>query len=104
EGASLTLTFDPRRCTACQLCVPRCPEGPAVLRVERRTRARDLVAGRVALHRDEQERCRVCGGPVAPRAMLRRVATLLGDDAAALAVALERTCSTCRQVRPTGVG
>ncbi|MEK7860964.1 MAG: 4Fe-4S binding protein, partial [Chloroflexota bacterium] len=56
EGASLTLTFDPRRCTACQLCVPRCPEGPAVLRVEQRTRARDLVAGRVALHRDEQER------------------------------------------------
>jgi ferredoxin len=95
EGVALT--FDAGLCSACGLCAPRCPEaGRGVLRLERAVDRRRLEAGRTTVYRDPTPRCVACGAPIAPAAMMARVAALLGDDYAALAPTIGRYCQSCR--------
>lgn len=92
EGDSVSLGFDPSRCVGCEECVPICPE--RVVHVDKATDLDRLSRGERTLYRDSEARCQRCGSPVAPRAMLDRIAALLGD-APALAT-ISRYCLACR--------
>ena len=96
EGdGDVALTFDPALCTACGRCLPACPE-PDTLTLHHRTDLAILSRGRAALLRSPSGRCAACGGPIAPRPMLERVAALLrGEDPRMLRV-VTRYCSACR--------
>lgn len=96
----VVLTFDHGRCVACGACQPACPEGTATVAVARATSPRALRSGRTVLRRDQQARCERCGDPIAPAAMIRRVAALLGDAHADLAPAISRYCAVCRTLAP----
>ena len=86
------LTFDACRCLGCGECRAVCPE--QALSVARVTDVARLASGRVVAHRVRRASCRACGAPVAPAAMLERIATLLRDDPVVATVA--RYCTTCR--------
>lgn len=90
-----SLTFDPALCTACERCLPACPE-PDALTLHRKTDLTALCRGREVLARGRYVRCEACGGPIAPRAMLERVAALLGGEGAGTVDIVARYCSACR--------
>jgi coenzyme F420-reducing hydrogenase delta subunit/Pyruvate/2-oxoacid:ferredoxin oxidoreductase delta subunit len=97
RGAEITIHFEAARCTGCGLCVPRCPElERGVLRLQRAVDVRRLGEGPVAVHRDRTLRCQACGAPIAPAAMMTRLAAMLGPDYPFLADTIGRYCSTCR--------
>ncbi len=97
EAHGVAISFDTALCDACGLCVPRCPEGErGVLRLQRVVDLRQLAAGRQVLYRDSTPRCAACGAPVAPAAMLARLAEMLGDEYRALAGTISRYCVDCR--------
>jgi len=97
-GEETVLSFDPRLCIACGRCVPVCPEQDHDTLVLRR--ATDLAAlaeGRVVLKRAASARCRRCGRPIAPRAMLDRIAGLLGEEESPeLLDLVSGLCTDCR--------
>lgn len=98
EGdGDVALTFDPALCTACGRCLPVCPE-PDTLTLHHRTDLRALSRGRGALLRSPYGRCAACGGPIAPRPMLERVAALLGGEDAPAVGIVTRYCSACRSL------
>jgi hypothetical protein len=66
------------------------------VRVERVTDLQRLAQGRHGLYQDSEVRCKKCGAPVAPRAMLERIGALLGSDRAMSAIA--SYCLTCRGI------
>ena len=57
-----------------------------------------LRRGPTTLKSGPSGRCRRCGGPVAPLAMLERMESLLGDDdeSGALLETLTEVCTECR--------
>ena len=84
-------------CGGCGLCVARCPEVTrGALRLWRGIDLAALGSGRTTVRRDPTAGCKACGDPIAPAAMLRRVAALLGDDYAPLAATVSRYCPSCR--------
>ncbi len=91
------LTFDPALCTACGRCLPACPE-PDVLALQRRSDLQALSRGRTPLVQGRSGRCVTCGGPIAPEAMLNRVAALLGNGHAATLDVIARYCPACRSL------
>ncbi len=95
---AVTLSFDPTLCTGCGLCAGRCPEaGRQALSVQPITDVEALRRGRVTLYEDRTSRCELCGGAVAPAAMLQRLETLLdGDLNAATLAAITTRCTSCR--------
>jgi ferredoxin len=99
---AVALSFDPTLCTGCGLCAGRCPEaGRQALSVEPITNIEALRRGRVALYEDRTSRCELCGGAVAPAAMLQRLETLLdGDLNAATLAAITKRCTSCRATGP----
>jgi len=86
-----TLDIDRSECVGCGHCAAICPEG--VLRVERGVDLGSLGRGAEPLKRSALARCRRCGEPVAPTAMLDRLRPLL--DPAVLA-STEGLCQRCR--------
>jgi ferredoxin len=86
-----TLELDRSACVGCGHCAAICPEG--VLSVERGVDLVDLGRGIGSLKRSPVARCRRCGEPVAPTAMLERMRPLL--DPAVLATT-EGLCQRCR--------
>ena len=92
EGAvAATLEIDRSACVGCGHCAAICPEG--VLSVERGVDLERLGRGAEPLKRSAVARCRRCGEPVAPTAMLERLRPLL--DPAVLATT-EGLCQRCR--------
>jgi ferredoxin len=97
SNGDLTLTFDAALCVACSQCLPVCPEAAnEVLSLERVTDLRRLAEGRVTLYEDREWRCEVCGAPIAPEGMLRRIEALLGDEHATTLGVIARYCPRCR--------
>lgn len=92
EAGNLSLSFEPRRCIGCGACAPVCPE--RVVRLERATDLRRLSEGTRVLHRDREVGCERCGAPIAPRALLERVAARLGETP--VIAAMTSYCPACR--------
>jgi ferredoxin len=92
QGAIVaSLDLDRSACVGCGHCAAICPEG--VLSIERGVDLGELGGPRDTLKRSAIARCRRCGEPVAPSAMLQRLRPLL--DHAVLAVT-EDLCQRCR--------
>jgi ferredoxin len=86
-----SLDLDRSACVGCGHCAAICPEG--VLEIERGVELGELGAAPESLKRSPIARCRRCGEPVAPSAMLDRLRPLL--DPAVLATT-EGLCQRCR--------
>ncbi|MBI4307623.1 MAG: 4Fe-4S binding protein [Chloroflexi bacterium] len=92
----VALAFDPRLCAACGQCVPVCPEKAAgAIAAARVTDMRLISRGIQVFFQDQEARCHECGAPIAARAMLTRVATILGEGYNAQMIG--RLCADCRQ-------
>lgn len=94
DQEKVALTYDPGLCIGCESCVPVCPE--RVVSVEKVTDLSRLAQGRVTLHEDSEIRCEACGAPVAPGAMLKRIAGMLGPEDAGTLSFITRYCNSCR--------
>lgn len=94
ERGAVAVSFDATLCGGCALCAPRCPE--SAIRVRQGIDLAALARGRVPIFRDSAPRCERCQEPIAPEAMLRRVAALLGEGDRGLATTLGRYCASCR--------
>jgi ferredoxin len=92
DGDGVAVSFAAALCVACTGCVPVCPE--AIVQLERRTDVGLLASRKRVLHRDRQVRCERCGAPVAARALLDRMAAILGSDPVLSSVT--RYCAECR--------
>ncbi len=86
------LLFRAADCTGCDLCIAACPED--ALRIHRRLELALLRDGAQTLKADALLRCRRCGQPYAPRAMLRRVAAQLREPSPVLM----DYCPDCRMI------
>lgn len=92
QGAiAASLDIDRSACVGCGHCETICPEG--VLTVERGVDLIRLGEGAEPLKRSLLVRCRRCGEPVAPSAMLERLRPML--DPAVLGT-IEGLCQRCR--------
>lgn len=97
SGQSIELSFDPLTCTACGGCVQICPEvGRGAIALQRRVDIDDWALGRRPVRKEERSMCELCGRPVAPKAMLDRIQSMLGDDADATMAVIGRRCLVCR--------
>jgi ferredoxin len=89
------ITFDSSRCVACGECVSVCREIEAgAITMRPGTDLNLLSRGRRSLYRGTDALCERCGSAIAPRAMLDRIAELLGEDFSAEHVG--RLCVNCR--------
>ena len=94
---NLDIKFDPCLCSACGKCVNVCPEKDNdAIKVNQTTDLESLSLGISRLFRDEEASCRRCGAPVAPRAMLERIAVLLGDEY--VPELMQKLCVDCRAI------
>ena len=96
---SIELSFDPLACTACGGCVQSCPEVErGAITLQHRVNLDDWRLGRRTVRKEEHSMCELCGGPVAPKAMLDRIQSMLGDDAdaAATMTVIAQRCLDCR--------
>ena len=94
-GGRRTLSFDPNACVACGTCASRCPEAArGALTMRPAVDVARLRAGRREASSSDLARCRVCGGIVAPAALLARIALLVHDDR--LLAPLTTLCQDCR--------
>lgn len=101
-GDTVALAYDPTLCTGCAQCVSVCPE--QVVSASRSTDIARLRGGPERLYEDETVRCRSCGKPVAPVAMLKRIETALSDGDEPPSEATMRTItSLCLACRGTGI-
>jgi len=91
------IDFDPRDCVACGQCVTVCPEiDRGAIRHRKGFDPDDWHRGRRKIRHEATARCEVCGKPVAPAAMLDRIATILGDEHSATIAAIGTRCIECR--------
>ncbi|NND73788.1 MAG: 4Fe-4S dicluster domain-containing protein [Ilumatobacter sp.] len=97
ERGAVVIDFDSRRCVACGQCVLACPEiDRDAIRLDRGFDPVMWAAGRQELRRAATASCEVCGRPVAPDAMLRRIGSLLGEQHADTLDLVARRCIDCR--------
>jgi len=102
DGELRELTFDAGLCIGCEVCAPVCPE--KVVRVEKMTDIPRLAQGKLTLHRDSEVLCEACRAPVAPGAMLKRIAGMLGPEDAGTLSFITRYCNSCRGTLMFGGG
>jgi ferredoxin len=92
------ITFDAAVCVGCSMCVATCPEkGKGAIVVHRRFDIAELNVGRHTVRTASTVTCEVCGGPIAPSAMLDRIGSLLGPDHTGTLDLIGRRCIDCRQ-------
>ncbi len=102
DGEMRELKFDAGLCIGCETCAPVCPE--KVVRVEKVTDFSRLSQGKITVYRDSEVRCEACGAPVAPGAMLTRIAGMLGTEDAGSLSFITRYCTSCRGSKMFGGG
>jgi ferredoxin len=88
-----TLELDRDRCVACGHCVAICPE--QVIEMERGVDIGSAGRGSAKIARSALTRCRRCGEPVAPIAMLDRISAMLPDDPLMMEP-IGSLCTDCR--------
>ncbi|HET9443954.1 MAG TPA: 4Fe-4S binding protein, partial [Acidimicrobiales bacterium] len=90
-----SISFDANACVACGACASRCPEGErGAIAVRAAVDVGRLRAGRTVLSSSELVLCRSCGEPVAPAALLARIAALVDDER--ILASLTTRCQDCR--------
>ena len=96
EG-TVEISFDPLRCVGCGMCVSICPERErGAITVERSLDVEELTLGRRIVLSGSTSACEVCGGPIAPSAMLDRIHSMLGPEHAGTLDLISRRCLNCR--------
>jgi ferredoxin len=94
---AIDITFDATACVGCFMCAATCPEkGKGAIVVHRRFDIAELKVGRHTVRTASTETCEVCGGPIAPTAMLGRIGSMLGPDHAGTLDLIGRRCIDCR--------
>jgi ferredoxin len=88
-----TLEIDPIACVGCGHCADVCPEH--VLTVEPAFRLEELSRGSTRLKASPLARCKRCGDPIAPVAMLDRLRLQLDE---AVLDTVEGLCQRCRGI------
>ncbi|MBL7119841.1 MAG: 4Fe-4S binding protein [Dehalococcoidia bacterium] len=91
-GDSFQLLFEHQSCVGCGQCVRICPE--ACLQLENVLEVGKLNSPAEAILEGEIARCRECGGPIAPRAMIEKLRSRL--DAAGVITSQLEVCPACR--------
>lgn len=100
SSGALAVMFEASICTGCTQCVVACPEFErGAIHVDRRIDTAALRAGPQKLAESTTAECELCGGPIAPAAMLNRISQLLGTEHGAAMSYLERRCMDCRGAR-----
>lgn len=97
EDEKLVLTYDTLSCVNCGRCAPVCPESNTIS-VEGTTDLVAIMKGRATIKEEGVARCKNCGRPIAPTAMLNRIQSMLDDNDSSeeLVKALTELCSDCR--------
>jgi formate hydrogenlyase subunit 6/NADH:ubiquinone oxidoreductase subunit I len=91
------LDLDPRLCVACGQCLDICPESErGAIAMSIGFDLADWAMGRREVRRDSLPRCESCGSPIAPLAMLERIASMLGPEHSAVTGLLNTRCLACR--------
>jgi Pyruvate/2-oxoacid:ferredoxin oxidoreductase delta subunit len=97
SGSTVEISFDPFACVGCAMCVATCPEiERGAITLERRFDASELTLGSRVILSGSTSTCEVCGGPIAPSAMLDRIQSMLGPDHAGTLDLISRRCLNCR--------
>ncbi len=96
----LEISFDAAACTACGQCVPRCPEiRNNAIELVRHTDLGLLQAGRTVQYQEETLSCELCGLPIAPAPMMKKIESLLGPEQHGVLSVIESLCLECRGAR-----
>jgi Pyruvate/2-oxoacid:ferredoxin oxidoreductase delta subunit len=94
---AVDITFDTTVCVGCSMCVATCPEKVKnAIVLHRRFDIAELKVGRHTVRTAPTVTCEVCGGPIAPSAMLDRIGSMLGPDHAGTLDLIGRRCIDCR--------
>lgn len=97
SDGSIEITFDPRLCVGCSMCIATCPEiEKGALTLDRRFDSDALTAGRHVARTGSTATCEKCGDPIAPSAMLGRIQSMLGPEHAGTLDLISRRCISCR--------
>ncbi len=93
----LLLTYDSVSCVNCERCVPACPEKDTIS-VTGTTDLSAILMGRVTVKEGEIARCKECGQPIAPTAMLDKIQSKLAEThkSEKLVKVLTELCVDCR--------
>jgi ferredoxin len=97
SGDSVEIAFDAIACVGCAMCISTCPEqADHAITVDRRFDTEEMRAGRQTLVSGSTAMCEVCGGQIAPSAMLKRIRSMLGPEHAGTLNLVGRRCIDCR--------
>ncbi len=97
HDGTVDISFDPFTCVGCAMCINTCPEidSNAII-LDRTFDLAELVLGNRVILSGSTAVCEVCGGPIAPSAMLDRIQSMLGPDHAGTLDLISRRCLKCR--------
>ncbi len=94
---TIEISFDSSRCVGCDLCVKTCPERDLdAIAIRHSFDVAELSLGKRTIYSGATSACEVCGGPIAPTAMLLRISSMLGPEHAGTTRLITRRCLKCR--------
>jgi ferredoxin len=97
SGSVVEIGFDSTNCVGCSMCMATCPEqAEHAITLDRRFDVDELMTGRHPLISGSTAMCEVCGGEIAPSAMLDRIRSMLGSEHAGTLSLIGRRCIDCR--------
>jgi ferredoxin len=97
DEGTVEISFDPLRCVACGMCVSICPERDrGAITVRQNFDVEELTLGHRIVFSGSTSPCEICGGPIAPSAMLDRIESMLGPEHAGTLDLISRRCPNCR--------
>jgi ferredoxin len=94
---AIDITFDATLCVGCSICLTTCPElEKGAITLDRRFDSAELRRGRHTVRVGSTTTCEVCGGAIAPSAMLNRIRSMLGSEHAGTVDLIGTRCIDCR--------
>ncbi|MDK1039146.1 MAG: 4Fe-4S binding protein [Actinomycetota bacterium] len=94
---TVEISFDPFLCVGCGMCTSTCPERDrGAITMKQNFDVEELTLGDRIVFSGSMSPCEVCGGPIAPSAMLDRIQSMLGPEHAGTLDLISRRCLNCR--------